>query len=366
MGGTIMNGETTLEQDMALARSATKSERINHRDRVARHGEAAIDAVAGWLTDREMCFFAVRVIWKAGEQGARSKAIATLREALDDPTVAADRDDIALHLRYLGYLVPTPPDSGSKPTRIPAVAGTGWPGFQPREFETVDGTHWRSRTGKDSLIPHLMRPLREVDPRLDSWPIYHSPEIHIAARDRYIQFGDPKQGFRAAKLIVYAHGITPTDSGVGSQVAVGLYVEKGDGKGVFGPVDSRWDWPPFIRCMRQEPFLALLERAMVMHDLTMGDYVGGAWDGDWGVGFRARVHAGEPLVVLRDGSERRGWLTIVELLEALPQDRWHNLHIWRSWPDTEAMDAGVSFARSAMVPVLRDLARLYVEVVPPA
>jgi hypothetical protein len=219
---------TSLDEDLRLARTADAADRINHRDDIARHGADAIQAVAPWLSDPDLCRFAIRVIWRVGDMGDREAAVAILREALDDPTVATDRDDVVFHLERLGYRIPTGRPLGPKP--IPPQAGLGWPGFQPNEFETTDGTHWRGKQTADSLMPHILRPLREIDPRFDSWAIYRLPEVHIAFRDRYTQDADWEQRFRAAKLVVYAHGQSSERPADPLSVAVGLYVEKGSGK----------------------------------------------------------------------------------------------------------------------------------------
>ena len=189
--------QSTLAEDLEAARAAPAYARIDHRDRIAAHGSAAIEAVIPWLSIPTLCWFAVRVIWKAGHLGARDQAVKVLREALDDPTVATSRDDLVSHLRQLGFVVSAPPlkPTSIRPTSIPALAGTGWPGFRELEFETTDGTSWRGRTSEDSLIPHLVRPLRKLDPRFESWPIYRLPEVHIALADRYrIRMTGPRVG----------------------------------------------------------------------------------------------------------------------------------------------------------------------------
>jgi hypothetical protein len=360
----------TLEDALQAARSADPAERVNlYRDAIAQYGAPAIDAVLPWLTDPRLCRFAVRVIEKAGEVGARDRAVAVLREALDDPTVATGREDLTFHLRRLGYTVspPRPDGAGQQPTPIPPRAGTGWPGFQAHEFETTDGTHWRSRTGTDSLTPHLLRSLRELDPRFDSWSIYHSPEVHIAVRERYRDPDDWAQGWRAAKLVVYAHGYTPERGNAPHQVTVGLYVEKGDGSPDGGPVDGRWDWPGFVRALETAPFQAKLERAMKLHGLRLGDYVGGNrfFKGGANVGFVAYPDADGLAIDVADGEAERGWEALHRRVANLPTERWHDLHLWKSWPAEDAMASGVSFARESMVPVLGDLAPLYLAIIPP-
>jgi hypothetical protein len=352
---------TSLDEDLRLARTADAADRINHRDDIARHGADAIQAVAPWLSDPDLCRFAIRVIWRAGDMGDREAAVAILREALDDPTVATDRGDVVFHLERLGYRIPTGRPLGPKP--IPPQAGLGWPGFQPNEFETTDGTHWRGKQTADSLMPHILRPLREIDPRFDSWAIYRLPEVHIAFRDRYIQDGDWEQRFRAAKLVVYAHGQSSERPADPLSVAVGLYVEKGSGKKPGGQVDGRWDWPAFIRCLDSASFRERLQRTMSTHELRIGDYFGGDTFPPSGgiVGFRGHIDGHELVISSNDGDER-GWDPLVRRLRELPADDSHSIHIWREWPADAAIAAGVSFVRASMVPVLSDLAPIYLSI----
>jgi hypothetical protein len=353
---------TSLAEDLEAAHSAPASARIDHRDRLAAHGPAAIEALIPWLTDPTLCWFAVRVIWKAGQLGARDRAIRVLREALDDATVATSRDDVATHLRLLGVPVsaPAPKVTSSRPTSIPALAGTGWPGFREVEFATTDGTSWRGRTGKDSLIPHLVRPLRELDWRFESWPKYRLPEVHIAIKDRYRDPDDWAQGWRAAKLVTYADRRATGLPDEEQIVTVGLLVEKGNGQGDYGPVDRRWDWPFFIERLRDDPFRQQLTRVMGRHELTLGDYRAGSFQGsDAFVGFTGHVDGGDLIIEPGTSAGESGWPSLLERLERLPNSAWHNFHIWRSWPADVAIAAGPSFAGDVMVPVISDLARIY-------
>ena len=353
-----------LDRLLEIARTAAPNHRINYRDPIATHGRAAIDAVLPWLADPRLCRFAVRVVWKAGELGESDRAIAALREALTDPSVATDREDLAFHLRQLGFAPPPPPAPPRNPFAVssfPVRAGLGWPGFQAGEFGFTDGTHWRSRDGEASLIPLLLRPLRRQHHHFESWSIYHSPEVHIAVKDRYFAPGDWSQGWRAAKLVVYAHGYTPERPDDPKQVTVGLYVEKGDGTGDAGPVDGRWDWPSYLDCLADPLVRDELAGAMARHDLHLGDYVGGNrfFPGAANVGFVGAVEDGD-LVLRSEGVEiGRGWEALRARLLALPTDRWHDFHVWRSWPGEETMAAGPSFANTTMLPVLADLARVY-------
>jgi hypothetical protein len=358
----------SLVQLLAIAQAAPIAERINHRDAIARYGDAAIDAVAPWLTDHRLGRFGAQVIWKAGELGARDKAIAVLREALDDPTVVPSREDIAMLLGKLGWVPPRAPTYRSKPGSIPLIAGTGWAGFQPREFETTDGTFWRSRGGKDSMVPHVLRPLRDVDAMFESWSIYHSPEVHLAVKDRYEQEGDRAQGFRAAKLVVYAYGPNLDHPDAQRKVTAGLYIERGEGSEPYGAVDGRWDWPEFVRLLRTDAFRASLQHLMAVYGMSIGDYFAGSRyrEGSGVVHGLVASLDQEVLVVRRDGRIiGRGWDAFSDELDALPGDVWQNIHLWRSWPAEDAIRAGVGFARMELVPLLRDVAVVYLRIVAP-
>ena len=86
---------------LARARAAAPNDRIDLRDEIAAHGKRSIDAMAEWLADGVLRHFAVRVIGRAGELGARTEAIS----ALQDVAREADkplRHDIEAELRRLG------------------------------------------------------------------------------------------------------------------------------------------------------------------------------------------------------------------------------------------------------------------------
>jgi hypothetical protein len=361
---------STLPELLEAAGREPPSTRIQFRDAIAEHGDDAIRAVTPWLADRDLCRFAARVIWKAGEMGAQELASTVLLEAYRDPTVPIDRDDLALHVRKLGH-DPAPRSTRSAPrdpyavAPIPQKAGKGWPGFQRHEFGRVEGTAWRSRDGEVSLVPLLLRPLRHLHPLFESWAIYHSPEVHIAAKGRYHDPEDWAQGWRASKLVVYAHGYTPEDDTRPDVVTAGLYIEKGGSPEEPWVPDRRWDWPLFLQSLRDTHVQTELGTAMARHDLRLGDYIGGSrfGPGKATVGFVGALEEGE-LVLRSDGTEfARGWEGLIATLDALPPDRWHDFHVWRSWPAEQAISDGPAFARLSVSPVLTDVAGVYLDVI---
>ena len=246
---------------------------------------------------------------------------------------------------------------------MPDDAGWDWPGFSVREFGDVTGTTWRRRVDQCALIPLLLRPLQELDADFSSYPIYQLPEVHIAVRERYEQGAEHNQGWRASKLVVYAHS---ERDGVGPHAAAGIYVEKGTGADEFGKVTRHlWDWPRFVDLVADPVRRAPLIRAFERHPLRIGDYTGGRFGpGGCQVGFVGSTEDGD--LVLRDGSgveSGRGWDDLTAALRSLPEGVWHDLHLWREWPADEAIRAGQPFAVEQLLPVLRDLAAVYLSTI---
>ena len=62
----------------------------------------------------------------------------------------------------------------------------------------------------------------------------------------------------------------------------------------------------------------------------------------------------------------RGLDDVAAHLRALPAGEWHDVHIWREWPAREAENGRQPFAVEEMLPVLLDLADVYLAVVGPA
>lgn len=96
---------------LADARDADPAHRIDLRDPIAAHGAAAIEAVSPWLKDPTLAAFAIRVIARAGLEGEREAAQATLRQARRrlDPRLRADADWALGVLRVERPVAPAPP-----------------------------------------------------------------------------------------------------------------------------------------------------------------------------------------------------------------------------------------------------------------
>ncbi len=271
----------------------------------------------------------------------------------------------------LGASTPVPvPRTPSDPYAVYSVAagaGRSWPGFQAFEFGQIAGTRWRSRDGATSLAPVLTRALRHQHPHFESYAVERSPELHVAIAERYRLHGEHASGFRAVRLFVYAHGPTTEQPGVSPQVAAGLYIEKGDGDPRFGPVNDDWDWPHFVEALGDEHVQHELSAAMRRHSLRLGDYrVEAGRDDSTAIGAIARVEQDELVSRDRGGTiVGVGWEWFQAHLRALADTEWRECFVWRSWPDDEAIAAGPSLATEGLLPVLTDLARVYLDVVGP-
>ena len=110
-----------------------------------------------------------------------------------------------------------------------------------------------------------------------------------------------------------------------------------------------------------------LGKAMALHDLTLGDYQAARFGHDGGqIGWTCQLEDGGP--VMRSPEKQvvgRGWDDLVEGLAAAPRRSWIDFHIWRSWPDSEAIAAGRAFAFEAVLPVLESLTGIYLDIVAP-
>lgn len=227
----------TLEEALAGARAADRLTRIQWRDRIAAHGAEAIDAISPWVADPKLGAFAVRVIEATAKFGERDAAVAALlsvRRVVPDGVIGGDVDAALARLRPSS---PKPRTKADATARLSERAGWDWPGFRATDFGQVAGTSWRRRNDPASLVPLVLRKLLEIDSAFASYPIYMSPEVHLADRDRYLQGGDWRQGWRASKLVIYAHGPTQEAPEIQPRVVAGYYIEKGTGNDEYGPVE---------------------------------------------------------------------------------------------------------------------------------
>ncbi len=89
---------------LAEAAVAPPDRRIEWRDRIAPFGRRAIEGVEPWLADGALAAFAIRVIWRVGEQGEPAAAAKVLRAARSR-LPAHLQGDVDWALRALGPAV---------------------------------------------------------------------------------------------------------------------------------------------------------------------------------------------------------------------------------------------------------------------
>jgi hypothetical protein len=78
---SMKSEEQTLASLLQAAAEAAPGRRIEFRDAIAAHGEAAIKGVTPWLADPALGAFAVRVIRKAVDADTLTIALTSLRGA---------------------------------------------------------------------------------------------------------------------------------------------------------------------------------------------------------------------------------------------------------------------------------------------
>jgi hypothetical protein len=101
------NGESLLEL-VRQAKSASPATRIDLRDPIARFGDVGIEAVVPWLGDPTLYRFAVRVVVRAAELGAKPAAAAALLRALEAEYGVEIKTELNSGLNQLGIARRTP------------------------------------------------------------------------------------------------------------------------------------------------------------------------------------------------------------------------------------------------------------------
>ena len=75
------SGGETFTALLDRARAASPNDRIDLRDDIAAHGDAAISAMVEWIDHPDLWRFATKVLWRAAQLGHRDAAIDALRAA---------------------------------------------------------------------------------------------------------------------------------------------------------------------------------------------------------------------------------------------------------------------------------------------
>ena len=111
---------------LSEAETASPMHRIEWRDRIAAHGDRAIEGVRPWLASPVLAAFAIRVIERAGTNGDAPHATQVLRSARSTVPLAMKGDvDWALHLLRQRAAQSVAPSSAAPPAR-PSAHPVRW------------------------------------------------------------------------------------------------------------------------------------------------------------------------------------------------------------------------------------------------
>jgi hypothetical protein len=207
--------------------------------------------------------------------------------------------------------------SGSRQGHVPGFYGELFRGMQECDFsEDVTGTRWRSREQLGGAVAKCVAAQYPVD----SWAIYHRPEVHWANRTRYTA----KDAWFQAKFQAVA----------GSEgLRAGFYVERPD-----NPNDNRDDWNRFVSWLMNGGE-SILAKIVARYELRISDECGEdePFCGWIGVGEHGWEHH------CTDGS-----LVLIPQLHAflsdLKQECWIDLIIQKNYKKTEALKLGPAIA----------------------
>jgi hypothetical protein len=213
---------------------------------------------------------------------------------------------------------------------VPKYYGELFKGMQDSDFQDdVTGTHWRSREQLGGAVAQFI----DAPFPVDSWSIYHRPEVHWADRSRY----PTKSAWLQAKFVTVA-----SKRGLWA----GLYVERSD-----KPEDDRSDWNRFLDWLINggEVVLAQIagERGLIIKDVSADpDSSFFGWiahtEGQW------KLHRpNEEPILIPD---------LHSFLSGLRQDEWLDLVILKEFAKADAIAQGAAIAA--------DIGRLYSALLP--
>jgi len=100
---------------------ASPGTRIDYRDEIVAHGDAAVPAVEAWLTNSAMSFFACRVLEYLARSGSRAASASLVRSRTASRIEDAVRDEIQAACLRLGLQRP----KQSRATALVPVGGVG-------------------------------------------------------------------------------------------------------------------------------------------------------------------------------------------------------------------------------------------------
>jgi hypothetical protein len=213
-------------------------------------------------------------------------------------------------------------------------------GFRDEDFETLDGSSWRSRAALGGVLSRALHDRAGFD--CESWGVRRRVELHLAQRSHY-DFYDPVP---AVKLFVYSY----------DELAFGLYLEA---TGKHADDRKYVHWQKFRDGIQTDGALrAALEEAIGRHDLIITDYYrrGG---NDAPIGTFASTDG--KLRFSQRGTTRWQASSVADsarAVGALAGSEWVNLHIYARVDKRRAIAMKADVV-NPVVTVLSSLASVY-------
>jgi len=231
MRGRPSEDDWSLGDAISGALAADKRTRIEWRDRIAKHGAAAIDAVLEWTRDPEMGAFAVRVVEAAGSFGARQEALDALASIRSAGASSIIRDDAQQALSRLNPpgrrpSATTKPSGrtgasadGGRRVWVVALSRKAWRGWPAdltpvAEVERHSLYHYPQRRGYAKEVPEYIG--FRYDGRLQciypvaSHEVVFSPYPHVPGAPQE-SWDDPHNLLHLGAAIVPGHEVASGD-----------------------------------------------------------------------------------------------------------------------------------------------------------
>lgn len=214
-------------------------------------------------------------------------------------------------------------------------------GFQPQDFDSLDGSTWRKRGALGGVLAAALR--SQLGRPYQSWGVRRCLELHLAHETHYA-FDDP---WPCAKLFVYSH----------HELAFGLFIETPEA--TSERIEHFVHWRNFRDRLQTDPAMqtALLS-AMANHDLVMTDY----YQQDTGGALECQFRfLGDHLHRRQPGDSTWKAVPVKSLfrrLAQLPEDQWVDLRVFATIEEQVAIDME-SDVVGPILTVLRALAPVY-------
>lgn len=221
-------------------------------------------------------------------------------------------------------------------------------GFTESDFGSLGGSSWRGKQALGGLLADYLRDQTGIP--FQSWGVRRRLEVHIARPDKY-DFGSP---LPCAKLFVYTH----------EDLNFGYYIETPEDDPMNGSPEKYEHWNSFRDKLENRAAMqSVLLEPMLNHGLRMTDLYNSDPDSsEFGGALQCEFQFREgSLQWHRNGTPN--WESVepqvmFDRISKLPEERWVDLHIFKTIPQDEAIAQGSSIIQP-ILETLRSLVPLY-------